>query len=364
MKTTDSKLLQALGLTSTSLVGEAETAAVPTGRALGAARPRFATPDGVLKSRLEQFRKQPTTRPVPLALLDQVMPQANVVRWVNGPSLVFVEFDTKIVSARHAGEVHELAPGSLVVDSEAGRALILLQTRHSALLLDIELGAVTAQRVSEPSVQQAFQPQVDAPLVPDLNVDELISGVTAEPWMTSAAKALAAKPLTRDRAAAAGLLGRYWSPPRVAGHPRDLLAELKAVDQGPLGKADAWARRLTSAQLDQAEREAIQTSNSLDIGLLDLERTLADNGPDAGAAGLAWLIQRDDLECVSRLLGRLGKGQGLRAALARLDEVAAARHSMWADVTLPENPRSAAWARDVTGSWWTMFGGSVDGVTR
>jgi hypothetical protein len=353
MKPLNLQELQAMGLKEESLQGEPQraTPAPTAGVGLGAA-PRPGPPDARWADRLGQFARQPRTLDVTLPLLAAHIPQVQVSRWVQDPALVFIELPPELVSTRHVGPCRALDARSLAVDGHDGRCLVLLETGTVAVLLSVEGSHIDAQLVVAPAARQAFTPSPDAAPLPALDVDSVLGGVSTEPWLRAQAEALAAMQ-GHPRVAAAGMLGRFWRPPRAT--PRDVLAEVAAMEAGPLGRADAWLKALSPAQRDGVESDAIQAALGLDVALGTVEAQLDD--PEGPRLGLEWLLHRDDLESTARQLERLGMGVGLRETLHRLDQAAAARHSMWAGVLLPEHPREEVWARDSSSPWWTLLGG-------
>lgn len=182
-------------------------------------------------------------------------------------------------------------------------------------------------------------PAPPPPSLPAPPVAEWATLARAEPWLARAAAELAEAPGHVERAAAAGLLARLWSPPLDA--PRTV---------PPREAVRAWAHDLPPGALDQLERTASRRADAL-------AQALEGHDPVDEAAARSIALRRDDLQSVRRVLRLAGRGTHLSDALAEVDRVAAAQTSRLTDALPPldDDPLAERWiavAGQEPDAWW------------
>jgi len=161
-------------------------------------------------------------------------------------------------------------------------------------------------------------------------------------WLVADAEKLARSASMLDRAACAGLAYRYWRP-------------------SWRGRAAVkWAAALVAEDRQQLVRWALDQAECLREELHIVEATLHAHAETAKPqlSNLAWVIRRDDLESVCRLLEVCSIdtcGDQLRRHLVQLDLDIAVYHSMWSLMTGFDSPRLLAFP-DV---WWSSLAEGV-----
>ncbi len=179
--------------------------------------------------------------------------------------------------------------------------------------------------------------------IPD--VASWASAAQAEGWLAETAVRLAAGPSAVERAAAAGVLARLWTPPEggaiaAADHPRE--------------RVRAWVGALPADTLAALETRAVERAWALVERIADLDG-LPDPVRDAEVASL--VRDRDDLQSVRRALRLGGAGSRLAEALALVDRTAAEHMSALADhlPALDADPDADRWsavAWQEPDAWW------------
>jgi hypothetical protein len=177
----------------------------------------------------------------------------------------------------------------------------------------------------------------------------MIRGFPCQGWLIAEARRLAASPSLVSCAAAAGLVGRLWSPPEAARVRDAVMPQLLAGD-GPRARSRTWGRALGEAERAGIEGGGIVRALSLERELRPLRRLVAARLADAGDLALSWLHARDDLACVADVLPEC---DALRGALADLDRAATALLSTWSLVpglSRDERLRAVSWQDPE--AWW------------
>ena len=206
------------------------------------------------------------------------------------------------------------APAGLVFDQEAGVVV------EGSAVLSYSLESEVARKL------KAWSPAAE--VAPAFDLAALLHAAPVEEWLRSRAQQYGASGQVYSRAAAAGLVVRYWKPARGELH---LLAAM--AGDSPLHRALAWFHALDSAAkgtvLEAAHVEIDELATMLE-GMSD-----ALDFSDGGAAYARLLaVRRDDLECVAALAGPEQEGKALRAALSALDLRAARWNSLWPEVSV------------------------------
>jgi hypothetical protein len=178
-------------------------------------------------------------------------------------------------------------------------------------------------------------------------IAEVLGARVAPKWLLIAAEDLLDEPGTYPAATAAGLLGRFWTPPRDA---TAAIEELLA-GEGPALAAQRWFAALPERKQRQAEDSACTDAERLQGDLGRLER-MATRSDDAVRPQLErWALGRDDLECFAFLYGQEREGTDVALALRSLDSAARSYLSLFA-LAASDEPRLAMVARDEPDLWW------------
>lgn len=171
-----------------------------------------------------------------------------------------------------------------------------------------------------------------------------LEGSASQPWLGDTCQELVASPWALDHLAAAGLIGRLWTPADPDIRRRTLLGTFTP----PGHHALSWLSSLPAAGLDAAERAALREAERVDEAL-DAPGEVADRT-------LALAMRRDDLESVHGALSLVGRGTALRERLRALDTHGRACWSMHrVDLRVRENERLRCVHWSAPGSWWALF---------
>jgi hypothetical protein len=196
-----------------------------------------------------------------------------------------------------------------------------------------------------------------APTLEAPSLETLLAGESAAPWLQAAFEAQVAMGTLFSRAAAAGLLGRLWTPPWSAGReaegglPSSILAAL--AGKTPKAQVVSWFRDRGPTCYEPL---AVQAIYRADDWLERLDRLVARVAADpirARPMAHGLLLERDDLQSVAWLLEQVGEATALRAALERLDREASYRHSIWSLVGgFGDDARLSAVSWQEPEAWW------------
>lgn len=249
-----------------------------------------------------------------------------------------------LVRVHRGTPVDDPTPGLASFDTRGEPTL--LEVRGSGghtWLLDARDGAIAAWDPSplvSDSTLLGSCPEVVAP-----PVEAWMQACGAEDWLAADVTALAASPRQVDRAAAVGLLSRLWIPPDQGDVP---------PASRPSVRARAWAGSLLPEQVATLERHAVEQV----AALVDRLATLPLLPPDLQSAEVAsFVLERDDLQAVRRVLRLANAGDLLGPALEALDGQAQDQASLLANLLPPvdvdahaDRWHAVAWQEPE--AWW------------
>jgi hypothetical protein len=169
-------------------------------------------------------------------------------------------------------------------------------------------------------------------------------GAAVQPWLRDACTELIASPWALDHLAAAGLLGRLWTPTDPEIRRRTILGTFTP----PGHRARDWIVALPEAGLDAAERAALREADRIDASL--------DAPGDDAAQTLSLALRRDDIESVRSALAFARRGGSLDRRLRALDVRGRAcwsAHPVDTRLRDDERLRCVRWSEP--GAWWGLF---------
>ncbi len=191
--------------------------------------------------------------------------------------------------------------------------------------------------------------EADAP-----DVDDLLCGLAAEPWLVAEAKEMAATGEPLLRLAAAGMVARLFSPRDRAQRER-LLAEMLEAGRHPVVDAvRSYASSLDANALESLDHLVAALADGLHDRLDELRELVVEDLPDAPDAALGLLLSRDEIESVLYVLRAAGGGENAAEAVAAFDREAVAA-AMDIDLARPpRHDRLLAVSRCDPTCWWGL----------
>jgi hypothetical protein len=348
------EVCEALGFSpATRLVIEEDAPAPDTGVGHGATEMAASSLDEVIKA---GFLARPQFNQARVRPLPHHAEHVEIKRWGANPGIVVFEHPGLRLTSY--GEVR-FEPGALVVDCRSADAYVrdpdggwvAVCTRNHLII-----GHVPHESEGdEPSAEMRRFPELppQAPLeVTPPGVDELAAGVALPGWLRNQARDLLEIAAPRARIAGVGLLLRLWTPDNAGAVRERLSHDLLEGTGGPAPVVERWAARVDPAVWPRVERAALEEVDRL-IGDLDvLKSTLVDRPGIAAASALAWIYRRDDLESIAAVLRLVASADLLHDALGRLDDAAAARHSIWSLCPRLDDERLRAVYWQEPEAWW------------
>lgn len=343
-------ILEALGLDRDELTPPIESVPAPD-RGVGYG---FSAGTETLDALIDQaIPAHPIFSDVELRKFGEQLPGSRVRRWDADPSVVLVDTTTDdLVPGENASLVEA---GTLALDSRTAPAFALVRGTGGELVLQVDRGGVTifgVERRRSPELEDFAQRKAAPPLqIPSPDLDAILAGAPADPWLRDASTERAASASPLARAAAAGLIARLWSPPRGAG--ARALVDMALGGDTPTRRARDWFAALPADDRQTLERMTVFTADRLRDELPSLSGAIAADPLGSRDRALAWLHERDELACIRELLRHAGGGAELGSAEADLDREAASHHSMWSALeSFSTDPwlRAVAWQEP--DSWW------------
>ncbi|MFM2151873.1 MAG: hypothetical protein RL199_308 [Pseudomonadota bacterium] len=269
-------------------------------------------------------------------------------------SVLLVSADVEVTGAAVWTE------GGWVLDGREKQATARISTEEATAIAQVgPNGRITLTPV-DPHLPDAWrklerwQPSTRAPVAAP-HLESVLRGAAMEAWLAEETTALLAAPGVVPRTAALGLAVRLHRPdPADAAR---LLQQRLAGGPRPIDLALEWVAARSDAERAQLVDDALGDAGRLSEAVEDLASLASSSPEEASDAFVDWLVARDDLESVLLLVthGRLEGAESLGAALASADKSAAAYHSLWSTLDLPDTDRLSAVADCDPSCWWAAF---------
>ncbi|MFW5740132.1 MAG: hypothetical protein ACOC1F_07180 [Myxococcota bacterium] len=350
------EMLRALGVTEDELGADPLVDSPDANIGKGDAAAVMVVSIAVLQSLLQSLAAQvqsgdahlvPASSVEVVERLQTCAPDASVHRFTDHPNALVVHVPAASVTLTGAHQTLSadefmLADGGAArVDGPQGSALVVCGDGGKAAVFEL-----SSPRLAELAAWEPGEAAVVTPPAPS----KLTGGLAIEPWLAAAVHDALESDAPLDRVAAVGLMGRLWSPVDRADAAAARQRSLAGAGPGQDGRA--WWASIPEAEREGLVSTALLRVDDLADALGDLSDHVAEDPEAARPALLRWLHARDDLASVAFLARSSSPGGVLETALQRLDEAAAAHHSMWAFVPAFEDERLQAVAECEFEVWW------------
>jgi hypothetical protein len=262
------------------------------------------------------------------------------------PLLLLIE--SEAIPVKSTPLVSRRAEGLWILDlREAGKGGVVFEDGSG---LAVENGSAFEFIARSPMASALDRLFESEPRPVTLSIDALLGRWQLPGWLRDQARKLAASPDPLLCAAGAGLVARFWRPPKV-----DFIDALRAEDN-PARTALRWYRALEPDLRERIETQAQQETWELNADLELLPAVLDRENPNTFVWALA--SRRDQLESISVLCGDDPGGDKVRAALEALDKRAAEWNSLWSSHLCPDDPLFAEVAAQTPEAWWGSLAAS------
>jgi hypothetical protein len=193
-----------------------------------------------------------------------------------------------------------------------------------------------------------WQLQVTTP-----SIEELTGDATCEEWLHTAVESGLCAADAWTQTAAVGLLARFWGAD-------NLLQKIQTGWQSPTERVVAWAKTLSSHQLNLLTQTVHAELDALYINFEELHRAVISEAPRAqDIATMIWK-RRDTIESVVFILKAAGPNPAIDVALRGADQNAESQTALFDNLSIEVDEHLSAVSWQEPDAWWGALAGDIE----